>query len=147
MTAHEKTFGQRRDFADQQGTQQESTGGFRDTGAQPPSGEDRELTERAREKAGHVGEKVDQQRERASHGLEAAVSQVREHAEQIPGGERTTDIANQAADSVQGVASYIQDHDVSAMMTDVERIVRDHPKESLIAAAAVGFLVARAVRS
>jgi ElaB/YqjD/DUF883 family membrane-anchored ribosome-binding protein len=105
------------------------------------------MTERARETADQAREAIDQPRERASKGMEAAADRVREHADQIPGGQRTTDIANQAADRVEGIAGYIQNNDMSTMLSDLEQIVRDHPKESLIAAAAIGFFVARAVRS
>lgn len=112
-----------------------------------PGEDDQDLGSRAREKADDVRSMVDERREQAGEGMERAAESVRSHADQIPGGQRTTDMANQAADRVENVAGYLRDNDMSAMVQDVEQVVRDHPKEALIAAAAVGFLVGRAVRS
>ena len=94
-----------------------------------------------------VMEKADAGRERAAEGMHTAAEQVREKAEQLPGGERTGQVAQMAADKMDTAAGYMREHDVNEMMTDFQRIVRDHPRESLIAAAAVGFLVGRAMRN
>ena len=94
-----------------------------------------------------VMEKADAGRERAAEGMHTAAEQVREKAEQLPGGERTGEIVQKAADKMDSAAGYMREHDVNEMMTDFQQIVRDHPRESLIAAAAVGFLVGRAMRS
>lgn len=121
--------------------------GYSDVSERTDSGEQRDVAARAREQAEHAREVADEQRERAAHGMERAADSLRERSEQLPGGERTTEMANRAADKVEGVATYLQDTDVSSMVHDVERIVRDHPRESLIAAVAVGFLVGRSLRS
>ncbi len=147
MTNHERTFGQPQDGTGQGVTHTAPAGNYSSTQTKPDSENERDLGQRASEVADQARETVDSQRERASHGLDSAADQLREHADQIPGGQRTSDIANQAAERVEGIAEYIQENDMSAMLSDVEQLVRDHPKESLIAAAVVGFVVARAIRS
>jgi ElaB/YqjD/DUF883 family membrane-anchored ribosome-binding protein len=147
VTGYEGQFGQRQDVSGQQDTADRPADVNRDASTATEFDDQQDMTERARETADQAREAIDQPRERASKGMEAAADRVREHADQIPGGQRTTDIANQAADRVEGIAGYIQNNDMSTMLSDLEQIVRDHPKESLIAAAAIGFFVARAVRS
>ena len=56
-------------------------------------------------------------------------------------------MAHTAADKLETTADYVREHDVRDMMGDVEQFVKSHPGQSLIAAAAVGFLVGRAFRS
>jgi hypothetical protein len=92
-------------------------------------------------------EKVEEQRTRAAHGIEAAAVQLRDHAEQIPGGERTTEVAQKAADKIEHAAGFIRDAEVSDITGDLERLVRQHPTGALLTAAAVGFLAGRALRS
>ena len=54
--------------------------------------------------------------------------------------------AHDAADKVEATAQYVRQHDVQDMMADLENLVRRHPGQSLIAAAAVGFLLGRAFK-
>lgn len=148
MADRNRAFEQRQNVTGRQETpSRQASGADRENWSQSGSTQERDLTDEAPEKAGQAREMVDHQRERASHGMESAADQMREHADQIPGGQRTSDIANQAADRVEDVAHYIADRDMSVMISDLEQVVRDHPKESLIAAAAAGFLVGRALRS
>lgn len=128
-------------------TQVRPAGAYPEPEANEDAGVGEKVADQAREQAEHARDMADQQRERAAHGMERAADTLRERSEQIPGGERTTEIANRAADSMEGVAQYLQDTEMSEMMHDVERVVRDHPREALLAAAAVGFLVGRALRS
>lgn len=93
-----------------------------------------------------VIERADAGRERAAEGMQTAAEQVREKAEQLPGGERTGQMAQKAADKMESAAGYMREHDVNEMASDFQQIVRDHPREALIAAAAVGFLVGKAMR-
>lgn len=88
-------------------------------------------------------EQVDQQRQTAASGLDAAASTLHESAEKLPGGEKVSRAAHATADKVQQTADYVREHDVSAMVQDIQGVVRRYPGESLLAAAAVGFLVGR----
>lgn len=104
----------------------------------------------AKEKAGEMAhsatQAIDDRREQASSMMGTAAEQLRERGESLPGGERTTEMAAMAADKVEATSTYIREHDVNDMMTDLETLVRNHPTQSLIAAAAAGFLVGRMLR-
>ena len=110
----------------------------------PPTNGDPTLAEQASSAASHLKEKVsdlgqsavtkiDESRVSAAGGLESAASAV-------------TGAAHSTADKLTSTAEYLRGHDVKAMMTDVEHLVRKNPGPSLVAAAAVGFLTARAFR-
>lgn len=145
--ADTERFGSTRNVTGQSQTPLKPAGAYSGEPERSDTDTQEKVTDKAHEQAENTREMADQQRERAVHGMERAAEGLREHSEQIPGGQRTTDMANRAAEQVEGVATYLQDADMSAVMKDVERVVRDHPRESLIAAAAVGFLVGRSMRS
>ena len=92
-------------------------------------------------------DKVDDNREAAAGGLAAAASSLHEKADALPGGEKVASIAHSAADKLSGTADYVRDHDVNSMMADLQRLVKANPGPALVAAAVVGFLVARAFSS
>jgi ElaB/YqjD/DUF883 family membrane-anchored ribosome-binding protein len=106
---------------------------------------------KAKEKAEEYGKavqnKIDETRAPAADSLQSAASKLHETAEGLPGGEKVTSLAHATADKIQATAEYVRDHDVKAMMTDVEHVVRRHPGQSLLIAAAVGFLLGRAFKS
>ncbi|MEZ4521160.1 MAG: hypothetical protein R3A46_05900 [Thermomicrobiales bacterium] len=101
----------------------------------------------AQDKAREVQHKADEQRDRAASGMHQAADQIRERGEQLPGGQQTTEMAHRAADNVEDAARYVQQTDIATMTSDVEQLVRDHPKEALIAGFAAGFLIGRTLRS
>ena len=84
--------------------------------------------------------KIDGSRDSAAGGLESAASALRGNAEKVTG------IAHSTADTLTSTAEYLRGHDVKAMIKDVEQLVRKNPGPSLIAATALGFLMARAFR-
>jgi len=87
---------------------------------------------------------ADENRSAAARGLQTAASTLRQNADSLPGGETVTGLARSAADSLTSTADYVRDHDVNRMMDDLERVVKNNPGPSLLAAAAIGFLVGRA---
>lgn len=109
-----------------------------------------QATNEVRAKAGEMAhtatDAVDQRRGQASDAMDTTAAQLRERGESLPGGERTTEMAAMAADKMEATSSYIREHDVQDMMSDLETFVRQHPTQSLIAAAAAGFLVGRMLR-
>ena len=56
-------------------------------------------------------------------------------------------MAHAAAESLSTTATYVREHDVRKMMTDVEALVKNNPGPSLFAAAVIGFLAGRAFSS
>ncbi|HTA67468.1 MAG TPA: hypothetical protein VK776_04295 [Bryobacteraceae bacterium] len=101
-----------------------------------------------KEKASELGQmaedKIDNNRDAAATGLDKAASTLHDKAESLPGGEKVTSLAHATADKLSSTADYVRTHDVNRMMGDVETLVKNNPGPALLAAAAIGFLVARA---
>ena len=91
-------------------------------------------------------EQIDAKRGPAAEALESAASTIHEKAENLPGGETVKSVAHSAAEKLESTAGYIREHDVKAMLSDVEDMVRRNPGPSLLIAVAVGFLIGRAFR-
>ncbi len=90
--------------------------------------------------------KADQARVSTASGLERAASKVQETANQLPGGETVQNAARSVASGMQQSATYLREHNFGDMQADVENFVRRHPRQSLIAALAAGFLLGQALR-
>jgi ElaB/YqjD/DUF883 family membrane-anchored ribosome-binding protein len=100
----------------------------------------------ARDKASEYGrtavDKLDQGRTSAANALQRTASSLRN-----AGGEgRMGEVARGAAQKIEHAATYMRDHDVRDMMSDVEGAVRRNPGPSLLIAAAFGFLLGSAIR-
>ena len=98
-------------------------------------------------KAAEMGQKVadtiDENRGTAASGLESAAGAIRDRADTLPGGEKVANAAHATADAVGVAADYVRDNDVKAMLTDVQKLVKNNPGVALLTAAALGFLIAR----
>ena len=103
--------------------------------------------DKVQEAARNVQSKIDETRTPAADKLQNAASALHEKAGSLPGGETVAGLAHGAADRMQATAEYVRDHDVQRMTADVEAFVRRRPGQSLLAAAAVGFLIGRAFRN
>jgi ElaB/YqjD/DUF883 family membrane-anchored ribosome-binding protein len=90
---------------------------------------------------------IDANRNAAASGLDYAASTLHDNAESLPGGEKVSSLAHAAAEKLSSTAGYVREHDVNRMMADVETLVKNNPGPSLLAAAAIGFLVGRAFSS
>jgi len=102
--------------------------------------------QRAYEAGRQATEQVDAKRGPTADVLESAASTVHKTAESLPGGETVRSVAHSTAEKLESTAGYIREHDVKAMFSDVEDIVRRNPGPSLLIAAAIGFLIGRAFR-
>jgi hypothetical protein len=60
-----------------------------------------------------------------------------------PGGQKVADAARTAADAMGTAADYVRSNGIKGMAADVQRIVKNNPGPALLAAAALGFLLAR----
>jgi ElaB/YqjD/DUF883 family membrane-anchored ribosome-binding protein len=94
-----------------------------------------------------AADKVDENRDAAASGLQKAASALHEKAESLPGGEKVSSMAHAAAERMSSTADYVREHDVDGMIKDVETLVRNNPGRSLLAAAAIGFLLGRTFSS
>ncbi len=104
----------------------------------------------ARDKVSDAGrqasEQIDAKRGPAADSLHSAASALHEKADSLPGGETVKSVAHSTADKLESTAGYIREHDVHAMLSDVEDMVRRNPGPSLLIAASIGFLIGRAFR-
>jgi len=89
-------------------------------------------------------DKADQGRQRAASALQSTADTLRNRVH--AGGDRVSQVANQAASRLESTAEYMREHDVRDMMDDFGGMVRRNPGVSLIAAAAVGFLLGSSMR-
>jgi hypothetical protein len=109
-----------------------------------------DMATKVRDQAGQivetVSEKLDRQRENAAEGLDRAASTMHDRAESVPGGPRLVNMTHSIADGMGSTASYLREHDVGTMGNDVVDICRRYPKQSLVAALAIGFLIGRSRR-
>jgi ElaB/YqjD/DUF883 family membrane-anchored ribosome-binding protein len=107
------------------------------------------------ERAAYVKEKVsdiaraaadtiDEGRTTTADGLETAASTLHDEAARFPG-QKVSELAHAAAERVSTTADYVRTHDAHRMATDVERLVKNNPGASLLAAAVLGFFVGRAI--
>ena len=62
-------------------------------------------------------------------------------------GEQYGDYARRAAEAVQGFATTLRTRDVDELLSDAREAVRKHPMLTLGAAAALGFIMARALKA
>jgi ElaB/YqjD/DUF883 family membrane-anchored ribosome-binding protein len=69
---------------------------------------------------------------------------LRDKAEHAQG--RMAKLADGAASAVESTGDYVREFDGRQMLSDVRSMAKRHPGASLVAAAAVGFLVARAMK-
>jgi len=110
------------------------------------------MKEQAGEKAGQAKDAVvdfgrktldniDAQRGTAAVTLDQSASTLHQQADRIAG------VAHATADKLQATADYVRTQDVKAMAEDVQDLVRRYPGPALAVAAAVGFLVARGLRT
>lgn len=101
----------------------------------------------AQRQAAEAGRKtlgqIDQQQQTAASGPEAAASTLHQSAERLRGGEKVSKAAHATADKVRQTADFVREHDVNAMVQNVQDLVKRHPGQALLAAAVVGFLVGR----
>jgi ElaB/YqjD/DUF883 family membrane-anchored ribosome-binding protein len=88
-----------------------------------------------------TADKIDQSRSSAAGALDKTASSLHSGSDQISG------VAHSVADKVQATADYVRRTDVRGMAEDVQDMVKRYPGQSLAAAAILGFLFARGLRS
>jgi hypothetical protein len=103
------------------------------------------IRQRASDLGHRVADSVDDKRGAVASGLESAASTLREKAEAMPGTAKVARAARATAGAVETAADYVREQDVRGMLSDVGRGVKRHPGATLLTAAAVGFLLVRAL--
>lgn len=105
-----------------------------------------EIVDDARAKASEVGDaaasKVDSAMTATGEQMSTLAQTVRENAPEGKVGE----VASKAADALDRGGEYLQVADLQMVRGDLERVIREHPIESLLVGVGLGYLVARATR-
>lgn len=108
-----------------------------------------EALDRAKEQGGQaasaVEDKANEGIDRAADAAQGLADTLRQQAPKLPG-DRTSELAYQAAGGLERGADYLRQADVEAMRGDLEGLIRRYPAQSLLIGLAAGFLVARAFR-
>ena len=97
------------------------------------------LKNKARDVGTRAAERADQARVGAAAGLDSVASTL--HAR----GEQVASAAHGAADAVSFSAEYLRDNDVRTMLSGLAEVIRRNPGPSLLGAAALGFMLGRAL--
>jgi hypothetical protein len=88
---------------------------------------------------------TDDKRESIARGIDSAASTLRSKAESLPGGDKVASAAQTTADAMERAADYVRDQDLEGMLSDAQQIVKKYPGVVLLAAATLGFLIARSI--
>lgn len=83
----------------------------------------------------------------AADQLEALAGSVREFSEALPDMPNFKSYATAAADSFEGLASYVTESDLDTMMDDARQFARNHPMAMLAGSLAAGVIVTQMVQS
>ena len=88
-------------------------------------------------------------KERAAEAMGGIGKIIRESADAIDQkvGKQYGDYARSAADTVDGFADKVDDQDIDALVEDARQFIRKSPAVAIGAAAAIGFVLARVIRS
>ena len=109
------------------------------TAASEAAGAFTTLKSKAQEVGAKAAHRADQARVGAAAGLDTVASNLHEQ------GDRMASAAHSAADAVTHGAEYLRANDVETMMGDLVDVVRRNPGPALLGAAALGFLLGRAL--
>jgi ElaB/YqjD/DUF883 family membrane-anchored ribosome-binding protein len=101
--------------------------------------------------SGGLEDRANQVLGRAADGLETAANRLsglteRGGGEQSGAMGRANDLAQQAASTMESTARYLRDNDVRALQSDVERMVREKPLQTLLIGVAAGWVLGKILR-
>lgn len=99
---------------------------------------------KAGEMAGMAQEKVDTGMTKAGETMDHAAHMLRDKGEQQGGPVGT--VAGTAANAMESAGSFLQESNPSEMMDQLEAYIRQNPTQSLLIAAGVGFVLAKAFK-
>jgi len=97
------------------------------------------LKAKAQDVGAKAAQRADQARVGAAAGLDTVATTLHEK------GERVASAAHTAADAVSYGAEYLRENDVQTMLSDLMDVIRRNPGPALIGAAALGFMLGRAL--
>jgi gas vesicle protein len=145
-------------------TQGQAPGGTSSAAASESSGVTDQAQEKAQELAGQaseqakqaagqakdrVREQLDQRSTQAGEQVAGQAGDIRSVAEQLreQGKDKPAELAEQAADRVERVGSYLRDNDADRILGDVEDFARQRPWLVIAGGIALGFAASRFVKA
>jgi hypothetical protein len=139
-------------FNPNQSSSNEDTGVSSGTGTGSAAGTAARMKETVAQKATEAKDKIadfgrktvdqiDAQREPVASTLNKTATALHEQ------GENAASLAHTTADKLETTANYLRQHDLKAMMGDVQDLAKKYPGQCLAAAVGVGFLLGRLLRS
>jgi ElaB/YqjD/DUF883 family membrane-anchored ribosome-binding protein len=111
-----------------------------------------DLKEKVADLGRRAADSIDSSRQSAAGALDSTASTLHSGADQLSGtahtaADRIQATAHSTADILQATADYVRQTDLKGMVDDLTGVVKRYPGQSLAAAAVLGFLVARGLRS
>lgn len=111
----------------------------------------RQADRRAGEALERAAERLEERKDEAARGLESSARRLREAADRYgesPQGMRATAsrLAHGAATASESAADYLREADLEGLRETLERQVRERPLQTLLMAAAAGWLVGKLIR-
>jgi ElaB/YqjD/DUF883 family membrane-anchored ribosome-binding protein len=97
------------------------------------------LKAKAQDVGAKAAQRADQARVSAASGLDTVASSLHQR------GDRVATAAHSAADAVSSGAEYLRANDMESMMDDFMGVIRRNPGPALLGAAALGFILGRAL--
>lgn len=98
---------------------------------------------KAQELSEQAADKADAATTTAGARMSDAAQTLREKA---PATGTVATVADKTADTLEQAGTYLQQHDVADMRSDLEAIIRRHPMEAVLVGFGIGFLLARSTR-
>lgn len=99
------------------------------------------VKESAADLSRHATDKIEAIRETIAGTIEETSAVVQD------GGKQISEIAEVAAEKIQGGAEYVRRTDLKTMGANVKKLVKSYPKTSILVGAVAGFLIAWSFRS
>jgi phage-related minor tail protein len=100
-----------------------------------------DVKESAADLSRHASDKIEAIRETIAGTIEETSAVVQS------GGKQISEIAEVAAEKIQGGAEYVRRTDLKTMGANVKNLVKRYPKASILVGAVAGFLIAWSFRS
>jgi hypothetical protein len=137
---------------DQPGYNQSETPGMATAARMKLSDTAADVKEKVADIGRRAADSIDSSRQSAAGALDGTASSLHSSADQISGAAHTAAdklqaTAHSTADKLQATADYVRQTDLKGMVDDLTGVVKRYPGQSLAAAAILGFLVARGLRS
>lgn len=100
--------------------------------------------QKAGEMAGMAQDRADQGMDKTADAMDRGADMLRERGDQQGG--TVGQVAGTAADAMESAGAYLHDTNTGEMMDQVEAYIRKNPTQSLLVAAGVGFVLAKAFK-